>query len=94
MLLSRFDKRVFRTKFIVAPSFINAVKLIMSSEHHLVLAEIEFWRETLRQTQNEMDNADVERMHQALILAQNKLVALDMTVPVSQLNENFSIAYH
>jgi len=94
MFLSRLDKRAVLPKSIVHPSKAHAVMNNMNSQHYLILAEIEFWRNTLRTSKNSVTEADQERMHQALILAQNKLIVFEMTAPLSALNEGVSVAYH
>jgi hypothetical protein len=66
----------------------------MSSQHYLILAEIEFWRDTLRNTKGTVTEVEQERMHQALILAQNKLIAYEMITPQGGIMESVSVAYH
>ncbi len=66
----------------------------MSSQYYLIFAEIEFWRGTLRNSKGKIPPAKLESIHQSLILAQNKLIVLDMTIPSAGLNEGISIAYH
>lgn len=66
----------------------------MSSQHYLILAEIEFWRDTLRSSKGTVTEVEQERMHQALILAQNKLIAYEMTTSQGNKMEGASVAYH
>jgi len=66
----------------------------MNSDHYLIIAEIEFWRDTIRNSKASDRGEDIERMHQALILAQNKLIAYEDMYPPAQLSQNLSIAYH
>ncbi len=54
-----------------------------AQESHLV-AEIEFWRELIdRQTRNRSETA-LERMRQALALAERKLLLLELDLTVSE----------
>jgi len=66
----------------------------MSSQYYLIFAEIEFWRDTLRISEGKVPPAKLESIHQALILAQNKLIALDMIIPSSTMHNGISVAYH
>lgn len=66
----------------------------MSSQYYLIFAEIEFWRDTLRISEGKVPPAELESIHQALILAQNKLIALDMITPSSSMHNGISVAYH
>lgn len=66
----------------------------MSTQHYLIFAEIEFWRDTLRTSKDKLPPTELESIHQALILAQNKLIVLDMTTPSSVRHDGISIAYH
>lgn len=94
MPVSCLDKRAVLPKSIVHPSKAQTVMNKMNSQHYLILAEIEFWRDTLRTLEDSITEAEQERMHQALILAQNKLIAFEMTAPRSALNAEMSVAYH
>lgn len=49
---------------------------MFTQEHHLV-AEIEFWRELIKHPAEHRSDAALERMHQALALAERKLLLLE-----------------
>ncbi|MCF6225735.1 MAG: hypothetical protein L3J22_05450 [Xanthomonadales bacterium] len=66
----------------------------MSSQYYLIFAEIEFWRDTLRNSKSKVSARELESIHQSLILAQNKLIALDMTMPANGMQDGISVAYH
>lgn len=66
----------------------------MSSDHYLILAEIEFWRDTLKTSKNSITEVELERIHQSIILVQNKLIALEITAPLTTAHEGASVAYH
>ena len=66
----------------------------MSKQLNLVKAEVIFWRDTIRQSTNMVSETELERMHQALILAQNKLLAMDIIRPSEITDCGISVAYH
>lgn len=94
MYLSFCVKRALVPKTIVHPSETGTEIERMSTQRYLVFAEIEFWRDTLRISKGDLPPAKLESIHQALILAQNKLFVLDMTMPSFDIHDVISVAYH
>ncbi len=66
----------------------------MNKQLNLIKAEVVFWRDTIRHASNMVSDAELERMHQALILAQNKLLALEIIRPSEMTDCGISVAYH
>jgi len=59
-----------------------------------MLAEVEYWRNILRNLPSDITRSEYEFVTQALILAQNKLIAYEMEIPISVYPESRSVAYH
>lgn len=66
----------------------------MNSNRYQLLAEVEHWRSELQSLRGEAGGTGYELITQALILAQNKLIAFEMDIPISVYPENHSVAYH
>ncbi len=66
----------------------------MNKQLNLMRAEVVFWRETISQATATASAEELERMHQALILAQNKLLATEITRPSITTDCGISVAYH
>lgn len=66
----------------------------MNTELSLMAAEVTFLRDTLRQTENVTEKADLEDLHRALILSQTRLLKIDITRSSRVLDCGKSIAYH
>ncbi len=66
----------------------------MNKQLHSIKAEAIFWRDTIRQSTNIVSDNELERMHQALILAQNKLLVMDLIRPSEMTDCGISVAYH
>ncbi len=59
-----------------------------------VAAEIIYLRDALKNTTNLIDDAGLERLHRALMLSQNRLLAMEIERPTTVRDCGISVAYH
>lgn len=66
----------------------------MNTEMTQVTEEISYLLDTLHNTAKLIDDADLERLHRALMLSQNRLMAMEIERPTTIRDCGISIAYH